>query len=139
MFQKILAPVDLTDRHGPALEAAAELARQSGGEVLLLHVIEAIPSLGPDQDPHFYNRLEKLARAHVARLGELLQDREVPCRGEVQVGRRALDVVRFAREQAVDLIVLTAPRPDPDIPAIGWGSLSYKVGLLAPCPVLLVK
>jgi nucleotide-binding universal stress UspA family protein len=48
-------------------------------------------------------------------------------------------VVRYAAEGKVDLIVLTAPRFDKNHPAVGWGSLSYKVGMLAPCPVLLVK
>jgi hypothetical protein len=38
-----------------------------------------------------------------------------------------------------DLIVLTAPRIDPDHPVAGWASLSFKISLLAECPILLVK
>jgi hypothetical protein len=45
MFKKILLPIDLTDRHGRVLVVAAELATQSGGEVILLHVIETIAGL----------------------------------------------------------------------------------------------
>ena len=41
--------------------------------------------------------------------------------------------------QRADLIVLTSPRPDPENPVALLGSLSHKIGLLAPCPVLLVK
>ena len=63
----------------------------------------------------------------------------MPWRAEVRSGTRAPDVVRYAGEVGADLIVLTAPRFDPEHPAAGWGSLSYKVGILSSCPVLLVK
>ena len=36
MFKKILLPVDLTDKHKPALDMAARLAEQNGGTVTLL-------------------------------------------------------------------------------------------------------
>jgi hypothetical protein len=47
--------------------------------------------------------------------------------------------VRFARSLAADLIILTAPRLDPDHPEECWGSLSFKLGIFSACPVLLVK
>jgi nucleotide-binding universal stress UspA family protein len=48
-------------------------------------------------------------------------------------------IVEFAEKNGADLIVLTAPRLDPSQLSTSWGSLSYKVGILARCPVLLVK
>jgi nucleotide-binding universal stress UspA family protein len=45
MFTKILVPVDLSNRHQQALEAAANLAKQSGAEITLLHIIEVITGL----------------------------------------------------------------------------------------------
>jgi len=39
----------------------------------------------------------------------------------------------------VDLIVLTSHKIDLAHPAEGWGTTSYKVGILCQCPVLLVK
>ncbi len=62
MFKKILAPIDLTDKHGPALNAAADLAKQAGGEIVLLHVIEVIAGLPLEEDKNFYGRLEQKAR-----------------------------------------------------------------------------
>jgi hypothetical protein len=35
--------------------------------------------------------------------------------------------------------VLTSPAVNPNNLAEGWGSLSFKVSVVAPCPVLLVK
>ncbi|MCI0461376.1 MAG: universal stress protein [Gemmataceae bacterium] len=139
MFRKILLPVDLTDKHARALEAAAALGGQAGGEVTLLHVVELIPGLSMEEEKSFYDRLETLARQHLEQLGQALRQRGVNWRSEILFGKRGPDIVRFAREQGTELIVLTAPHVDPTQPAAGWGSLSYKVGLFAPCPVLLVK
>ena len=139
MFKNILLPVDLTDRHQPALATAAELARQGGGDITLLHVVEIIPGLSLDEERVFYHRLERMARAHLERLGEALTRRQVPWHLEVRFGARAPEVARYAREQGSQLVVLTSPQPDQDNPAAGWASLSYKIGVLSPCPVLLVK
>jgi nucleotide-binding universal stress UspA family protein len=138
MFKKILVPLDLTDRHGAALTIAAELAQQSGGEVVLLHVIEVIPGLAMEEERAFYNRLEQTARSHLQRQARPFTDRRIACLGEVVYGNRAREIARHAAEVSADLIVLTAPRIEPENIA-GLGSMSYKVGLLARCPVLLVK
>ena len=42
MFRRLLVPVDLTPKNVRAVEAARDLATQSGGEVFLLHVIETL-------------------------------------------------------------------------------------------------
>ncbi len=139
MFRTILLPVDLTDKHRQALEAAADLARQSGGEVTLLHIIEVIPGLAMEEEKPFYARLEKTARKHLDGLGAQLQAKGVRWQAEVRFGTRGPDIVRYAREAGADLIVLTSPRFDPERPAAGWGSLSHKLGILSACPVLLVK
>ena len=54
-------------------------------------------------------------------------------------GDRAEEIVRHVGKAGTDLVVLGSHRIDPDWPGAGWGTLSYKVGILAPCPVLLVK
>jgi nucleotide-binding universal stress UspA family protein len=139
MFQKILLPVDLSDKHGRALDVAAQLAGREQGEVILLHVIEIILGLEVQEEKHFYGRLEKLATAHLAKLAELLKPKHVRHRVEILLGNRGAETVRYARENGIDLIVVTSPLVDPQHLAIGWGSLSYKIGLAASCPVLLVK
>ena len=139
MFKKILLPLDVSDRHGPALDAAADLAGPGGAEITLLHVIEVIAGLTMEEEKDFYRRLEKAARAKLAQLGDRLKPRNVAWRAEVLYGNRGAEVVRYARESGTDLIILTAPRFDPQNPAASWGGMSYKFSLFAPCPVLLVK
>jgi nucleotide-binding universal stress UspA family protein len=139
VFQHILIPLDLTDKHRQAVLIGAELATQSRGTVTLLHIIEKIPGLSDEEDKTFYARLERTARDHLVNYGESLKVRQVTAHLEVYCGQRAAEIARYAREKGVDLIILTAPHLDPQNPAAGWGSMSYRVGILAPCPVLLVK
>jgi nucleotide-binding universal stress UspA family protein len=138
MFKRILVPLDLTDKHRSALDNALELARQSGGEVTLLHVIEVIPGLSRDDESAFYNRLERMARQHLEQHSKVFAERNIPVHREVVYSNRAPEIARYAAESGADLIVLTAPQIEPANPA-SWGSMSYKVSILARCPVLLVR
>lgn len=139
MFQRILVPVDLTDKHQRALEIALQLAGQSGGEVTLLHVIELIQGLSMDEERGFYQRLERTARARLERLRSALPEHKVPLTIEVVFGDRAHEILQHAAHTGTELIVLTSHRVDPANPGTHWGTLSYKLGILAQCPILLVK
>jgi nucleotide-binding universal stress UspA family protein len=139
MFRNILLPLDLTDRHHQALDISAELAGGGAAAITLLHAIETIAGLSPAEERDFYGRLERAARSHLDRWRKDLEKRKFSCQMEIRYGNRAAECVRYALENGVDLIILTAPRIDPSNPAGGLGSMSYKIGILSPCPVLLVK
>ena len=139
MFQKILVPVDLSDTHQQAIEIAAQLAGESHGQVILLHVVEVVPGLWVEEERDFYERIETVARDHLTRHGRRLEEMHVPKREEIIFGNRAEEIVRYAMEMGVDLIVLSSHRIDLKNPGAGWGTLSYKIGILSQCPVLLVK
>jgi universal stress protein A len=139
VFERILLPIDLSDRHSAAIDLAARLIGQPDGAVVLFHVIEEIAGLSSEEGKGFYGRLEKAARKHLDRLAGILTKRKVSCRAEVVYGHRAAEVIRYASEAKTDLIIATAPRVEPKNVTAGWGSLSYKISLLSPCPVLLVK
>ena len=139
MFKKLLLPLDLTDRHEAVLDLAEGLLRQAGGEAVLLHVIEVIPGIPRDEDRAFYDRLERNARKHLEPLARRLEARKL--RGElvIRFGQRPRETLAYAREAAADLILLTSPRFDPAHPAASLSSLSFKLSLASPIPVLLVK
>jgi nucleotide-binding universal stress UspA family protein len=139
MFQKILVPLDMTFKHRRAIDTVAELARQSGGEVVLLHVIELLHGMTRTEEKEFYDRLETAAQEHLEKHLVGLKEHGIPCRKELVFGVRAVEVLHIARSLGADLIVLTAPRIDLDHPEDGWSSLSFKLGIFATCPVLLVK
>jgi nucleotide-binding universal stress UspA family protein len=139
VFKKILVAVDLSDTHQQAIDIAAKLAGEDGGQVTLLHVVEVIPGLWVEEERDFYDRLEAAARDHLTRLGRQLEEMHVPRREEVIFGNRAEEIVRYAMEAGIDLIVLSSHRIDLKNPGAGWGTLSYKIGILSQCAVLLVK
>jgi len=139
VFKKILLPIDLSNRHGPAMEIGGNLARQNQGELVLLHVIELIGGLSMNEEKAFYRKLELTAEKHLKKLGAHPGLRSLACSRRILVGHRGPTIVKYAKEIGADLIVLTAPKVDLKNPSAGWGSLSYKIGILARCPVLLVK
>ncbi|HEY7310529.1 MAG TPA: universal stress protein [Gemmataceae bacterium] len=139
MFRKILVPLDMTFKHRRAIDTAADLARQSDGEVVLLHVIELLHAMPREEEKDFYDRLETGAQTHLERHLVTLKERDIDCRKQIVFGVRAAEVLRFAQTLSADLIILTAPRIDPENPESGWGSMSYKLSFFAPCHVLLVK
>ena len=138
MFQRILVPVDLTQKNTHAVETARDLAAESGGTVTLLHVIETL-DLPFEELEGFYARLEEKARRAMEEMAEPLQEAGLSFARRVSYGRRAEEIVDFAAEQDSDLIILSSHRIDLENPGSSWTTLSYKVAILAQCPVLLVK
>ena len=142
MFRKILVPVDFTDKNEAALSSAIEIAGRSdgeGSEVDLLHVVETIEHIEFNEMSDFYRGLESRAEARLFALEESSGRKALRVRHEVLFGKRAETIVRYAEEKAVDLMILSSHKVDRDHPALGWGTISYRIAIVARCPVLLVK
>lgn len=138
MFDRILVPIDLSESGPRVVAMAAEMARRFDGRLTLLHVIELVSGLDLEEGASFYGPIEEAA---LARLGEhaSLADDGHPIEARVVYGRRSAEIIRIARDEGADLIVLGSPPIDPSDPNEGLGTLRYRVGVLAPCPVLLVR
>ena len=142
MFRKILVPVDFTEKNEAALSSAIEIAGRSDGEeseVTLLHVIETIEHIEFDEMAGFYRGLETRAAARLFAVEERLKAVGVRAQHEILYGKRAETIVRFAEDHAMDLMILSSHKVDRDHPALGWGTISYRIAIVARCPVLLVK
>jgi nucleotide-binding universal stress UspA family protein len=139
MFEHILVPHDLSSRNERALATALQLAEGSRGRVTLLHVIERIEHLPVAEVRAFYHRLRRAAVRKMAPAARKFAQRRIRVRTVVIVGSPAREIVRHAAAHAVDLIVLASHPIDLSRPTQGWGTTSYKVGVLCKCPVLLVK
>jgi nucleotide-binding universal stress UspA family protein len=139
MFQRILVPVDLSEKSLSALDAAQQLAAQSKATVILLHVIETIEHIAFEEMKPFYSRLETSAREGLEEFSERFVASKIQVEREVVYGHRTKQIVEYAIRSRADLIVLASHRIDPDRPGHDWSSISYAVAILSPCPVLLVK
>jgi universal stress protein A len=138
-FRHILVPTDLTERTEKALQLAGQLASPAEGRVTLIHVIEAIQGLSMAEVRPFYERLERKAGKAMKAITRRARDGALTAECVLVRGRRAEEVVKYAEANDVDLIVLASHRVNPSLVDRDWGTISYKVGILAQCPVLLVK
>lgn len=140
MYRKILIPVDFTEKNQAALDSAVQIAGSGeSGEITLLHVVETIEHIEFDEMADFYRGLENRATAKLFAIEEALRDTAVGVRHDVLFGKRAESILRYAEEHGTDLIILSSHKVDRDHPALGLGSISYRVAIVARCPVLLVK
>lgn len=138
MYERILVPVDLTRKNARAVEAARELARISGGDVTLLHVIEPL-DLPFEELADFYEELERRAAAKMEEIAAPLKDAGVTVHQHVVYGDRAREIVEYARHSDFQVIVLSSHRADLDNPVRDLATISHKVAILSQTPVLLVK
>ena len=139
MFRHILVPVDLSGRNASALKTALELARLTHARVRLLHVVQRIEHIPFSELREFYQRLTSMAEAKLADAAKPFIQHDVFVTTEAYVGEPATEIVRVAAKRKVDLIVMNSHRVNPRRRTRGWGTMSYKVGLLSQCPILLVK
>lgn len=139
MFKTILVPVDRSQRARDAVDMAVHLAEASQGSVTLLHVIEVIQDTTYDEFRDFYDSLIDPAHAEMEALLAPHRTSDVVLDAEVVFGGRVQEILRMAEERNFDLIVLQSHHINVDEPGKGWGTISHRVGLLATCPVLLVK
>jgi nucleotide-binding universal stress UspA family protein len=137
MFRRILVPVDFTPKAMRATRAAARIAGD-GAEVTLLHVIERLHGDLPGID-RFYRRLERLARAKASGFTAAFRRKKTRVHVEIVYGDPLEETLRYASSSRADLLVMGSHRFSRSSPGRGWGTLSYRVGLLSRAPVLLVK
>lgn len=139
MFERILVPVDLTEKNEVAIDTVVRLAAHNPTTVTLLHVIETL-ALPFEELAQFYKELELRASQALTQLSVRLVKAGIsPVDRVVLYGPRAEKAVQYAEENSIDLIVLNSHTIDQDNPGLGWATLSYKMAILAQCPVLLVK
>ncbi|MBC8418023.1 MAG: universal stress protein [Desulfobacterales bacterium] len=138
MFKNILVPTDFSDADNHALDIAVKLCSIDNGKINLLHVIEIIANTTFEEFEEFYTILEKRSFEDMNEMKAQFQ-KQVDIVPGVVYGNRAQEILRFAGENGIDLIVMKSHKIDVDDRAQGWGTISYKVGILAQCPVMLVK
>jgi nucleotide-binding universal stress UspA family protein len=145
MFGHILVPTDCTDETKTALDIAVKMQsleknQEPNQRISLLHVIETIADDDDTQEfKRFYTTLTTRAEKKMHDLCAGYSESQANIEILVLLGSRVAEILNFVQEQNVDLILLNSHRIDLDNPTKGWGTISYKVGILAPCPVMLVK
>jgi nucleotide-binding universal stress UspA family protein len=137
MFERIVLAVDGSAPSNRAIDAAAELARRIGAEVIVLHVREReIAHIGAEEIEST-DKVRELVDGTVRQL----KDTGVSARGELQstsFGRAARVILEAANQDGAGMIVMGS-RGLSDLAGLVLGSVTHKVLHLARCPVLVVR
>lgn len=139
MFKNILVPTDLTERSLKALDIAVKIASEDDFKVTLLHVIQTIDEAEEKEFGEFYSKLKSRAQRKMDEMVSRYPNHEYRIMKEIVFGSRVREIVRFASDKAIDLIVLSSHKIENLESGVGWATISYKVGILSHCPVMMVK
>ncbi len=138
MYQRILLPVDLTDKNAPAIEAAESLIDPKNGTITILHIIELLDA-PMEELSDFYQELEDSSRAKLEKASQPLRDAGLTVDLHIRYGKRVPEIVKFADESSADLVVISSHRIDPEDPSRTWMTISHQLAILVTKPVLIVK
>jgi len=138
VFNRILVPVDLTNKNSEAIAMAIRLASIDDGEVWILHIIEELDA--PFEElKDFYARLEAKANETLTEYAKDAQEDGVAVRTTVAFGKRVREIVEFANVNGIDLMILTSHRLNPSDLDRSLMTISHQVALAADPPVLLLR
>lgn len=140
-LNRVLCPTDFSEPSYEALKVANELAEHFSAELLIVHVVTPIP-VGPSPETFnvgiYQQELEKAAEKSLRDTVNQRVSKEVETRALVAYGDAADEIVRIAKEESVDLIVIATHGMS------GWrhlifGSVAEKVVRLTSYPVLTIR
>jgi nucleotide-binding universal stress UspA family protein len=158
-MQTILVPIDYSDDAQQALHWGASLVGKYGAQLLLLHVIpKAVEEVYPEgaglmsptpsyyevrapsiwtKQPIIIDRVDTAQTELRDFASKTLKD-AVPVPVHIAVGKPAEEILRVAREEKVDLIVM-GTHGRTGVRHLLLGSVAEDVTRHAPCPVFTVR
>jgi nucleotide-binding universal stress UspA family protein len=143
-LHRILVPTDFSKFSQSALTYGAAFAEKFGAELHLLHVVQDLALFIPDAitvAPPIAPPVEQFlaaARAAMERVVEENDLKRLNVRPEVREGTPFYEIIRFAQETNIDLIVM-GTHGHSGLAHVLLGSTAEKVVRKAPCPVLTVR
>lgn len=142
----ILLPTDFSEASAVAARYAAALAESFRATLHVLHVIEESQFLYPlisheGALPPLYDvrdEVDKEVQLRLERMFTEAQRTMLRVKTVVLVGSPFVEIVRYARRENIDLIVLGTHGRGP-VAHMLMGSVAERVVRKAPCPVLTVR
>ena len=143
-MRRIVHPTDFSPASAPAFKKAVQLAKDNGATLAVLHVLPSLPML-PDAyiaATAYDDMLQahrRQAESQMQKTVKRAQAAGVKATGTVvDVGVAAEQIVRFAKRQAADMIVM-GTHGHGVLARVVLGSVAERVVSRASCPVLTVR
>jgi len=141
-YRKILAAIDFSDESNTALQRAAALAKTSGGELHVVHVIPGLVYRGvayvEPLSPDTQERERAAARKALSEAVDGLGSEYSPIGVEVLEGEPRAVILNHAEAIGADLIVV-ASKGHGRLREVLLGSVAAHISRAATCSVLIVK
>ncbi|WP_028584526.1 universal stress protein [Desulfogranum mediterraneum] len=143
-IKKILVPLAFSTFSQGIIEYAASLAKATGAELILLHVInerdletvQTITSFGYQVDEEHY--IQEIEQERISQLEEMIKDLDFPedrIRFVFKVGRPAKTILKQVVEEEADMIVMGLKAKSELMHAL-TGSVAEKIFRRSPVPVV---
>jgi len=142
-LHRILVPTDFSKQSQNALKYAVAFAEKFGAELYLLHVVQDLAVFIPDMItvvPPVVPKMKQLTDAVYVAFDRLIEENHLTglaIHREVREGSPFVEIIRFASEENMDLIVLST-HGHTGLAHVLLGSVTEKVVRKAPCPILTV-
>ena len=139
-LKKILVPTDFSDQSDKAVRYGVELANKFGAELFLLHAYEATPIMYGEGGAVSPPSTADIAASALKCLNEVepTGGDNLQVHRKVVEGHAVVEIVRYAKEHDVDLIVM-GTHGRGAIAHMLIGSVAENVVRKGPCPVLVVR
>ncbi|HVN49735.1 MAG TPA: universal stress protein [Bacteroidota bacterium] len=142
-LKRLLVPIDFSTHSKNALKYAIPFAEQFSASIDLIYVVEpaiypADFSIGQVGFPNIEDELRTRGSNELDELIEKEIANRVPARRVVRTGKPFYEILQYAEEENIDLIVI-ATHGHSNVEHILFGSTAEKVVRRAPCPVLVVR
>lgn len=141
---RILLPTDFSENSNVALKYACAFAEKFSSELHLLHVVQDLVAMVPEPGLAFpppgdyMNELKASAEQALVRLPGDDCGKVGAVVREVRQGPPFVEIIRYAREREIDLIVM-GTHGHSGLAHMFLGSVAERVVRKAPCPVLTVR
>lgn len=143
-LHRILVPTDFSKHSENALAYASAFAEKFNAELYLLHVVQDLALFVPEAvtaAPPITPPVEQLTAAVREALTRVIDNhnlRRFNVHAEVREGSPFYEIVRFAKDLDIDLIIM-GTHGRAGLVHVLLGSVAEKVVRKAPCPVLTVR
>lgn len=144
VFRRILHATDFSRASGPAFARAVSLARATGAELLIAHVLPSVGPIGAEGyvPARMYVEMEAAVRRGAEkRLNSLLEragKARVRPKGLLLDGVAHEEIAAAAKARKVDLVVV-GTQGRTGLARMFLGSVAARVISTSPCPVLAVR
>ena len=142
-LQKILLPTDFSNYSAAATKYACELATKFDAELHLLHTLEIRTDVTPDFAmgltlPRYINESKAAVEKSLTGVLDPQWSAGRKVVHAILEGSPKVEIIRYARQQDIDLIVLST-HGRTGLAHVIMGSVAESVVRTAPCPVLTVR